>query len=308
MKLDKFLLGSLWIIVALLAMDFWLDTRFGFNMLLRGHWQYLANVQTSPDLAVDKWFYASLFVFAIILPLGLYFISRPSRRIVLERRTAPVPTLGNPGYLPSAMDTKAPPAMPTQPPARPPSITVPTHLLVTNPAEHISTRADAPLPTVAPEPEYAAKASDIEPDVQDAVASAGYVLKNPPHIGDAPLSVWAVGTDETLVVGMVAGTYQEPLRKLNDWLEQVRTLISDTLDGSVQIRILPFMFIDGKITNRDEADALARSYGIGIFDDIASLRNWFAENRNRPLKEDEREDFEAYSEYINTVAEYFNNK
>jgi hypothetical protein len=304
MKLDKFLIGILWIAALVLAMDFWLDIRFGFNVFLRGHWRYLANVQTGAD-PVNKLFYLSLLAFAVLLPLGLYFISRPSRRIRLEK-TPKASTATN--VLSTLNANTPPPAQPQSKPAapltRPPSIVVPTHMQMTNPVEHISTRADTALPPEpAPHQPVSAPNPNSEAAVQGIVAGAGYIFKSPPRIGGMRPSIWAIGTGEVLVIGAAANTYEESARKFNDAVRQVRRLITDSLGDSVQIKIMPFMFIDdGKTANGVDAN------GINVFGDIYALQSWFAQNPNKPLPDDEKEDFAAYGDYIDTVAGYFNDK
>ena len=156
------------------------------------------------------------------------------------------------------------------------------------------------MPELAPD-------SNLDATVRGIIEGAGYVLKNPPQIDGAKLSVWAIGTDEVLVAGMVASAtaYEGPIRSLGNGITQVRTLITDSLGDSVHVKIIPFVLIDGRIANKDE---LSNAFDIGIFDDTNTLREWFSQNLNKPLAPEDKEDFDAYGDYIDTVANYFNTK
>ncbi|MCL1785673.1 MAG: hypothetical protein FWG39_00795 [Alphaproteobacteria bacterium] len=290
MKTDKFLLGVLWTVALLLAMDFWLDIRFGFNMFMADHWLFLAKVQTGPDY-VNKLFYMSFFVIAVILPFGLYFISRPTRRIRLESGTP---------YVPSARILPVPDSGPSNAlqniaPVRPPALNVPPHLQITAPPEHISTHADA-----APLPEFESD-EDATDDIKSMISGAGYVLKKSPRVRSLSSLMWAVGTGETLIVVATGKSRDNTLRALDEFLGRVRTLIKDSLDDSVQIKIIPLVF-------SPDGTATARIGEIEVFGDASDIGEWFARNPNKPLPDDDVEDFEAYGEYIETVAGYLNDK
>ncbi|MCL2737374.1 MAG: hypothetical protein FWE17_00730 [Alphaproteobacteria bacterium] len=285
MNINKFLLGALWTTALALALDFWLDIRFGFNMFLRGHWAYLAGVQTGSEI-VHPLFYGSLFAFAILLPFGLYMISRPSRRIILERKTE-IPRPYTPA-IPTAVPAAAP-AYPAYPaaqsaaiPTRPPSVTVPSDLHITNPVEHISTPPRAN--TVRQDYGVQSAPAPDSDTIQRIVTSAGYIMKKPPRTGGYTPDIWAIGADEVLIIGKITAA-PGALRTLEALADKVCALIADTLDESVQIQVRTF-----------------------VVDDIDSLREWADANKSRPVTDDEREDFDAYSEYMDSITGYFDNK
>ena len=302
MKPDKILLGSLWTVVIVMLADFWFDMRFGFNIFLRDHWVFLANVQAGAD-SVNSLFYISLFVFAAILPAGLYYISKPTRRIKIVSRESSVAS--QPNHESQITNHAA-----TTSPERPPSIVVPAHLqpITNNPTEHIHVQAPAaPVYNPAPIPSTPAnlpsalryaetRAVTENPEVEKIVSDSGYILKNPPMIDGVKLSVWAIGTDEVLIAGATGLTPQD----LSGKIARVRQLIADTLDDSISVKIIAFT-LNANVPGGLYDDVM-------VFNNLDELRNWFAGNPNAPLAIADTEDFEAYGDYINTVAEYFDNK
>ena len=322
MKPDKLLLGTLWCTSLLLAADFWFDMRFGFNIFLRAHWRYLADIQTGPD-SVAKMFYISMIAFVLILPLGLYIIARPNRRIRIENR------IQNTEY-------KLPTFEPSvTAPARPPQLTIPTHLqrqtasLAPQVQAAPSSRAVSHQPTLPPvnNPPMRIVPAETESAALGIVSAAEYHLRKAPTIGGIRINIWAVGTGEILLVGLIAkvngqvfareggdskwkdddGEFASPVWQLAGAVEKVRALFDETLDKSLKVDIKPFVIIDGgRIANTDSVRPVWNAFGIEVFNDMDALSGFMDLHRNMPPPEDEREDFEAFVEYIDTVGEYFN--
>ncbi|MCL2017765.1 MAG: hypothetical protein FWG80_03280 [Alphaproteobacteria bacterium] len=347
MKLDKFLLGILWIVSLLLAANFWFDMRFGFNMFARSHWRYLANIQTGPD-AVNQLFYISLVVFALALPFGLYIITRPNRKIKLEGHRKIIPPTNQSQTIPIATPAYTAPQ-------RPPQLTIPIHLQnnahVRNTQvsyqEHPNAQKMENIPmhentpptparqvpnnfSIAPKNSHndmRTPSSDVIAAVNEIVSDAGYYLRPVPTIGSVRVNTWAVGTDEILLIGTVAkvdgtvtaaeggdskwkdssGEFESPVWHLAGAVEKVRALFNETLDKSIKVDIKTFIVLDGgQIINADTVRPVWKAFGIDVFDSPEVLKEYMNQNKNRPIPEDEREDFEAYAEYIDTVAGYFN--
>ncbi|MCL2369573.1 MAG: hypothetical protein FWC83_02760 [Alphaproteobacteria bacterium] len=283
MKFDKFLLSTLWITALVLAADFWFDIRFGFNVFLREHWVFLADIQTGTE-SVNIWFYVSLLFFAIAAPIGLYYISKPHRRIQLQepdkKTTESVINIIEHDKKIEATKEKTEVITTVSPsPMRPPSLVVPSHLKpITNPAEHISVPVHEPVPITTPKPPQPVIEMDLT-EINSVLSAAGYTIKTPPRIDGNQMDIWATGTDEFLLVGKM-GLDTETMESCKYKIEK---LISETLDDSIDIKIYTFT-------------------------DIESLRTWVASYPARPTRSDEVEDFDAYNEYIETVGNYFNKK
>jgi len=306
--IDHFLLGLLWVLAVTLGANFWFAVRFGFNLFYLDHWKYLGQLQAS-GAAVNSWFYLSMIVAVFIMIFGLYLIMRPRpRRIKIQSAEFRVQSADNTKNGQSAkslndnasteklhsanctLQTAAPMAQPAPQLARPPRLVLPkqnTYAPTPSPAfEPASAGAPADRPTPIPPP-AAADYSAIE----DIFKSAGYRVKNPPKIGSLHPALFAIGPDEVLwlgAVGVAPGDLAEAAEKL-------RSIFADTLDD-IQIDVRPF------IINPRSGDA----DGIKIFDSARALRDYINDNPASEIASGEQEDFDAYSEYIDTVANYFN--
>ena len=163
--------------------------------------------------------------------------------------------------------------------------------------------------------------------VRDIISGAGYHLQKAPVIDGVRINVWAVGSDEVLIMGLIAnvqgpvtaaegddsnwrdaaGEFKSPVQALAKSVNRAHKLFSETLDESVKIKVKAFVVLDGpgSVANADAVRAVWNAFGIEVFDSIDALYGFMQQNRNRPLSEDETEDFEAYAEYIDTAGGFF---
>jgi hypothetical protein len=327
-RIDKFLLGTLWTCALLLAASFWFDTRFGFNIFLRAHWRYLANIQTGAE-PVAKLFYISLVIFTMILPLGLYLITRPYRKIKMKSEKLKVENLKESNN--STLQT-AQPAMPAATVARPPQLIVPVNIQ-NSPRNVDVDAADLKTSGTATLPHYAIE-RQINPEtvsaIREILGRAGWTVKNAPTIGGLLPSAWAIGADERLIVGIICpepgeitadegdasiwksdsgDEFASPVSQLASAMEKLRTLFLETLDEDIKISIRGFVVMDsGIIINRDKVQMVWDAFDIRVFDSVTAFKEFIGEHSNRALPPEEKEDFDAYAEYIDTVGEYFNGK
>ena len=158
---------------------------------------------------------------------------------------------------------------------------------VTTPAATIT--ATTPIVTPAPAP-AAANAINFD-TLRDIFDRAGYSVKRSPQIGNFKPAVFAIGTSETLWIGGV-GIDQAPLAAA---MERLDTVFSDTLDD-IQINIYGFIIAPtGAVSDQN----------ILTFPDTDALAEYMAAHKNTPPENaDGRENFDAYSEYIDTVINY----
>ena len=350
--LNKFLLGTLWILSLLLAATFWFDMQFDFNIFARAHWRYLANIQTGPG-SITTSFYASLIILTLALPLGLYLIARPNRRIRMATHktpAAPEPvrqTLTVPTPTPT-QSTPAPTLPPTTPTAtaaahaRPPQMNIPINLrAVDTQVEERRAKSEGKnnselKPNNQPALSDLRSSTSLKPSaesvekIKEILTGAGYVIKNQPTIDGLRPDIWALGSDEILLVGAICpargnitaaeggkskwqssedGEFESPAGRLSGAVSKLRALFDETLDEEIKITVRAFVIMDGgRIENRDAVDAIWKGLDVEVFDSPAAFENFMSGYRNRELTESEREDFDAYAEYIDTVREYFDSK
>lgn len=316
-QIDHFLLGLLWLLASTLGASFWFNTKFGFNIFSIPHWQYLGQLQAS-KASIQPSFYISMVLIVVVMITGLYLIVRPRFRkiyfksngpAVMDSKPAPTVAAAPAPALQTApvVETPSAPVVPTGPAiARPPRLNLPTHngygAAAQTPAgnypqPNVQTPsfAPAPAPVVAPvaQPQPESLPSNFE-DIEQIFKSAGYLIKKAPRIGGIRPALFAIGSDETLWIG---GVGMEPSRMANA-VDKLDTIFTETLED-IKITINSFI-INPKIDN--PADMV----GIEQFDSVNALRDYMDSHKNRELPPSEAEDFDAYSEYIDTVADYFN--
>lgn len=288
-QIDNFLLGLLWLLAMTLGANFWFTTRFGFNLFSGAHWQYLGQLQAS-RININSMFYISMVVIVFVMIYGLYLIVRPRfRRIKLATKQTDTATPTK-----KEVPTPAPQIKPEQPKPAPVAAQRPPRLLTPKVAATAATQkqtvAPAPIPTQttntsAPNADFA--------DIEKTFIDAGFVVKKPPKIGGLRPALFAIGTDEVLWVGAVG---VEP-DKLNDSVQKLDKIFTETLED-IKITINAFV-----LNPKSDASNIGN---VKTFDSISDLREFVMENKNRPVMDEEREDFDAYSDYIDTVANYFN--
>lgn len=303
-RIDRILLGLLWLLASTLGICFWFNTAFGFNIFSTQHWQYLAYMQAAHQ-PVKPMFYASIAASVFIMIFGLYMLVRPRfRKITLavrdtsnkEKQISPAAPTVTAAQTASTLDITPAPAtaqapQPASPrPATPQNIKRPPHLTLpraNNYQAAPSARTESTFaPTSAPDPEK------YKTELREIFESAGYVSKNAPKIGNVRTALLAIGTNEVLWLGAV-GVSTTDMRRAIDRLDQV---FSDTLDDIT-------ISINGFVIQAPDA-ATSEFQDILMFASANEVREYIAAHPNPPLPDDDQGNFDAYSAYISTVADY----
>lgn len=302
-QIERILICLLWLLAATLGTCFWLNTAFGFNIFSAQHWQYLAYLQASQS-PVRSTFYISL-MFSILISIGvLYILVRPRgirrRRIgigqarVGRENAHETPTLDASGD--AAPIAPTPTFAPTQP--APQQMQRPRRIGITSTSGSPVQPAPAqpvfnPTPQITPQPQQpsAAPTGINFDELRDIFDAAGYTVKNSPRLGNFKPALLAIGTNESLWIGGV-GIEESVLATA---MQRLATVFAETLDD-IQINIFGFIIApNGGISNTD----------IHAFADVAELRTYMESNKNTPPSDaGEQENFNAYSEYIDTVINY----
>lgn len=289
-KIDKILLGLLWLLAATLGTNFWLNTKFGFNIFSAQHWQYLAYMQAARE-PVNAWFYISLVIAVIIMMGGLYVIIRPRlRKIVLpifhisKRETPPTTVMPTPTDSPKMRVIES--ATPTQKTMRTTNPSAPPRLNI-RPSMVMSSRT----PSAHPTPHAQQTPSFDATRVREIFTAAGYDVYNSPTIVGMPTVLFAAGTNDVLWVG-AAGVSVDAMQRAISKLFQVFT---DTLDD-ININVNAFVLFP---TSPDDF----RNSDIMVFRNVDELGEYIQQRPN-PSHDDDDGYFESYSGYIKTVAEF----
>lgn len=309
-RLDNILLGTLWLLAATLGTSFWLNTKFGFNIFSAPHWQYLAYLQASKT-PVAASFYISLGVAIFITIFGLYFLIQPKfRKIVLpiikvkrvNEKTQPrvdatpetpstqsdaseIITIPKPEQQPAQQIQPTPVAAPQNNPLRPPHLNLPTTnsysaAPITQPATNTNTSSGNDADNTA---------------LREIFSQNGYIVKTNPYINRWRPNLLAIGTNEVLWIGAVGATTTQ-VRAAIDKLNQI---FSDTLDDV-------YISINGFSINAPDAQT-TEFQDILLFNTINDLDAYMTQHPNSQPTAEEQENFDAYSEYIDTVIGYIGN-
>ncbi|MDR0741360.1 MAG: hypothetical protein LBF28_01140 [Rickettsiales bacterium] len=290
-QIDRFLLGLLWLLAFALGASFWFNTKFGFNIFTIKHWRYLGQLQAS-DTAIAPSFYISMIIIVFVMTGGLYLIARPRfRKITLASKTLAADGKQPVGHCAAESEKKAPEAAWAGPAfARPPRLKMP----IQNGYVAAHNANNSPVPAAGPAISATAEIPESFAYIGQIFESAGYKVKKPPRIGGFRPALFAIGSDEILWIGAV-GT--EP-SKLSEAADKLGNLFTETLED-IRIDIRAFVI-------NPKPDNAPNSIEIEKFDSVDALRDYMGAHPNRELPEEEKEDFDAYSEYIDTAADYFN--
>lgn len=302
-RIDYLLLEILWMLVVTLGVAFWMTTRYAFNIFSAAHWKYLGELQATAT-PVRTGFYISLVIGIIIAIGGMYILVRPRLRkikikfpkIKLGRikhiqndKQISVPQNG-----PMIQNEPAQTAQSTKPMARPPRPNM-------GGGAALSATNVAPAPVAMPtsagygaEPNVITPSQNEHPEIRHIFESAGYTVKNVKTIRGFAPALFAIGANETLWIGGV----NTSTRDVRGAINALNKVFNDTLDD-IEISI------NGFAINAPDA-ATSEFQDILMFPDVNALDKYMAAHPNDTTDEDP-ENFDAYSEYIDTVIKYIGN-
>jgi len=285
-KLEYILLSLLLGLTVLLGLSFWLNTNFGFNLFYREHWQELAQLQAS-QTPVNQNFYISIAFAVLIFLIGLIAIYVPMGKKNTRVKNddvplPPAPVIEKPEQTP---DIPAP----VMPVSRPPRLNLPKNIseIATHKHEEIiqnQVPANAPIKTSE---KYSHEFSEI-------FSNNGFSVKTNPTISGFTPNLFAIGNGEILWIG-ATNCDIETMKKS---VHKLQTVFHETLED---IEIHVHAFILDTLQKYDSAD------GILIFHNIDELREFISENPASTIEEPDQDNFNAYSEYIDTIIQYIKN-
>lgn len=295
-RIDNMLLGLLWLLAMTLGACFWFNTMFGFNILSSAHWQYLAYIQAI-QTPVKPLFYISFVVIVFIMVVGLYLIMRPRLRKIrlpimrVSKNHDNTPQQNTtPQHQQISSAAIAPSPAPTAPAQNGPTADMRPARLNTISFATQPTQMSAPN---GAQPDTPVAVAATNADIQQVFINAGYTVKKPARIGGIKTPLLAIGTNEALWFG-ANGARVSDMRAA---IDKMTSVFADTLEDIV-INVTGFV-----LDARD--DATSEHADILVFHSIDELRQYVATRQNTPpTNTDDAENFNAYSEYIDTVINY----
>lgn len=309
--LEHFLLSVLVAISVLLGLTFWLNLNFGFNLLSAEHWHELALLQAS-NVTIDKSFYISIAVAIFIFVISMYIIYRPRfRKIPMPRpqnieiktlpaiikNTEPQPTTkettdvkqtisepkeSKPMQTIKADEPKIEKAAPVPQQinlARPPKLNLPTNM-----AQIAANQYNTQMATQ----QSAATATQYDDALAELFSNTAYLVKKNQTITGLKTNLIAIGNHELFWVGCV----DCDINKMKTLINKIKETFTQTLPD-IPITVYSFILDTKKIYESDP--------DIFIFHDMDNVRKFIYDNQGTDISPEYQEDFDAYSEYIDTV-------
>ena len=290
-KFEHFLLSFLLGIAVLLGLSFWLNVIYGFNLFSKEHWNELARLQAE-QIPVSTGFYVSIIVAVFIFVFGillLYIIPTIKR----TREKVSNSFLSTAPMVPSHKaeekkddNTIFEPQMPKLNMSQPPKLNLPSNM-----AEIMQQRNENNQNKVKePVTDYDAILTQIFKD-------KGFMVKPNPVISGFSPNLFAIAPNEIVWIGAV----DTDINKLQSAINRLDSIFTDTLED-IKININAFL-IDTKNTYQSNDS-------IFVFKTLEELKTFVTELPPawpKDMSNADQENFDAYSEYIDTIIQYVKN-
>lgn len=287
---EKFLSSILLGISILLGLSFWLNIRFNFNIFSKYHWHELARLQVS-HTPIDSAFYISIGIALFLFILGLYMIFKPRfRKISLQQNNiAPSEPVIKQSATENQKTTSSNPVMPQQPPR----LNLPKNMAAVAAQQHqINMTQNATTPQSGKTESNRVTIYDNQ--LSQIFSDAQYLVKPNIYINGFKSNLFAIGHDEILWIGAV----DCDINLFKTALEKLKAIFAETLED-IPITVYPFILDNKRIYDSDE--------DILVFHDIKDITNTLSQNPNPKTPDMDQENFDAYSDYIDTIIQYFKN-
>ena len=287
--LEKFLLSILLCMSVLLGISFWLNVRFGFNIFLIQHWDELAKLQIS-NTPIDKLFYVSLGIGLFILVFGLYIIFKPKPRNITILKTplpvTPTQQTQTTQYTQDKTDHFEPKTFNNL--TQPPRLNLPKNLVNIVAQQH-SEQSNSPKPQP-----NTPMVTLYDSELSDIFKKANYLVKANLTIKGFTTNVFAIGTGEVVWLGAV----DCDIESLKNTVNKLKNIFNETLED-IPITVYAFILDTKQLYDSDD--------NVLVFHTINELKDFINNKPNLSPDESEQENFNAYSDYIDTIITYAKN-
>ena len=295
--LDRILLTVLCATTILLALTFWLNTKFGFNLFSAAHWHQLSVLQASKEPIYGA-FYLSIGIAILMFIICLNIIYRPKRiKItppIAEQHPVIQPEQTNTSIQKQIEDDKPTPPQTTPPePDQTPTTPSAPHLANPEPPRlHLNLPKNMAQIAAAryaeQKPNTSLDHDKFDTDLDKIFSENQFLVKKKPTISGLKLNLFAIGANEVVWMGGV----NCDLDKLKEAIARIENVFSETLED-IPITVNAFVIDTLKRYNSDSR--------IHIFHTIDELNKYISENPGGEILDSGRSDFDAYSDYIDTV-------
>jgi hypothetical protein len=293
---EHLLLSLLLTLSVLLGLSFWLNTFYGFNLFDASHWEELALLQTE-RIPISTGFYVSIGVAVFILAFGLAVIFTQRQRQINSNKTYTTQNVytAPPQIMPEPQETKAPVEKAPNtgiPIARPPRLNLPNNMAEIARKKHENNTA-SPVYNQNETQNNARYDSELSKIFTDA----GYVVKKNPTISGFTPNLFAIGPEEILWIGAV----DADVNKLQSAVNRLDSIFHDTLED-IQINISAFIIDTTNQQQNSDSIAVLKS-----LDELKTFVSSLPQIKSEEMTNYEKDNFNAYSEYIDTIIQYVKN-
>ncbi len=302
-RLNFLLLGTLWTLAIVLVLDFWLNTAYNFNMFSGAHWQVVSALQAE-NQHIATGFYIAFIASIILIILGLYLLFRPKfRKINFAHPVAkPVaPTQPVPEQkIESAAAQQPTVEQHTEPNSEP--ITNSNPMMQRPPRLHIQMPKTTERPVTATQNTPTKQQAEQKPvarytdEIRQIFEKNGYRVLEPKSVARVPLSLIALGANETLWLGANDISHEQ----MADVMLTFKDVFNETLED-IEIDINAFII---NPTDDDQVEAILD------FNDVNELASAIENipNESESTDDEESGNMNAFAGYIETVLTYLGNK
>lgn len=275
----------------LLGLSFWLNVRFSFNMLNATHWNELSKLQAA-HTPINRLFYISLGTAVFLFIFGLYLIFRPRFRNISKSNKAintyqPIQTeQANTNRGVEKEQIPLPQSLLFL--QQPPKLNLPKNMAEIATQKHMQQQTISDSQTNVHQPTiYDSQLSEI-------FTNAGYIVKPNLTLTGFTTNLFAIGTDELVWFGAV----DCDINKFQTAIKKLKSIFTETLED-IEITVSAFI-LDTKHLYESTNETL-------VFHSMDELKEFINNNPNPKTDGTDRENFDAYSDYIDTIIQYAKN-
>ncbi len=286
----------------LLGLAFWLNIKFSFNLFSAQHWNELAKLQAA-HIPVNNVFYISVGLAVFLFIFGSYIIFRPNFRKIFKKQTkntknAPEQTVTHTAPINETkkIDTPAPVSKPAVSISQPPKLHLPQNMAAIAAAKYQNTDAQQPVsaPKQQPAPSSANRVTIYDEQIAEIFTNNAYLVKTNPTISGFTPNLFAIGNNEVAWIGAT----DCDINVLQHAIDKLKSVFKETLPD-IPITLYAFM-LDTKHTYNS-------TDSIFVFHTIDELAEFISQSQGAEIPESDQENFDAYSDYIDTIIQYIKN-
>ncbi len=291
-KFEHILLSLLLGIAILLGLSFWLNIIYGFNLFNKAHWIELARLQAE-QIPVSTGFYISIGIAVFMLVFGLFFLYIPAIKQAHKKQS--IQTEQNyENIIPKT------PEQQEEQIKKETKITEQSHVdlnLSQPPKLHLPVNMARILQQQHEDNQQ--KESPIQYDsiLAQMFSDHGYIVKPNPVISRFTPNLFAIAPNEIIWIGAV----DKDIDKLQSAISKLESIFSETLED-IKININAFLI--------DTKNSHIVSDSVFVFNSIEELKTFVSELPPawpKDMSNADQDNFDAYSEYIDTIIQYVKN-